>query len=769
MKVYKTIDYFRLLIYFLFGCAMLFLRNVGNNAEPLGLALVYGMGIAGLSPVLSAALYFMSSLFIVQGLEIVLCLGQALLMAIGFLIERRLRKSNLQKTWFLPLFCLSVALASFVAFSPFQPYAIFSTLGLSLSATVQKVIFAGGIFLLAAVLAVGIKALLRKFLKCRLRGEEIVFCILFFVLVGVGICNFFGVNAYMGIALFVLLVFACVTKDASAIFCAFVLSLPPALTYSLSPERFFVYGVAIVLFMRSGRLSAALAALGVFFAYGYFDGLYAYPTSPLIAAVLSAVLPALLFVLIPTPLMRGLENKLVFYREKHLSRIAINRNRAAIGEQLFELSAVFREIQATFSSLGTTEAEEGAKEYIRGLVVSEVCKTCTGYRACQRKGAFEDLGKLIHVGCQKGKANLIDVPNRLGDLCINPSGILYAVNRQIGDYTRYMTETENAANGRALLAGQAQGVSEILKNLALEQSEPLKMYTDKERALNVALLSAGIVCSEVLIYGEEGDLTLSLITFGKSDVKRIALVASEQFSCPMMISRRIALSGDKFCCILRKKPYFDAAFGMACTKKAGETASGDTHSVIKIDERRFMVALSDGMGSGEYAKRVSESTISLLESFYRAKMPSNLVLSAVNKLLTFSKEETFACVDIAVVDLDDGRADIVKIGSPVGFILSGNTVKVLDSNSLPMGILDSLHPETASYELLENDTLLFLSDGITGAFGSTADLYDALKSIPASNPQQLTDLLLESALAAYGGEAKDDMTAVAVRLFKSVG
>jgi stage II sporulation protein E len=174
------------------------------------------------------------------------------------------------------------------------------------------------------------------------------------------------------------------------------------------------------------------------------------------------------------------------------------------------------------------------------------------------------------------------------------------------------------------------------------------------------------------------------------------------------------------------------------------------------------------MGSGEYARRISESTISLLESFYRAKMPPETVLSTINKLLTFSKEETFACVDVAVVDLDDGRADIVKIGSPVGFILSGNTVKVLEGGSLPLGILDSLHPDASSYNLQENDTLLFLSDGITGAFGSTTDLYDVLKNIPIHNPQQLADLLLQQALQAYGGTAKDDMTAVAVRLFKSV-
>ena len=212
---------------------------------------------------------------------------------------------------------------------------------------------------------------------------------------------------------------------------------------------------------------------------------------------------------------------------------------------------------------------------------------------------------------------------------------------------------------------------------------------------------------------------------------------------------------------------FDAAFGVATIQKKGEKVNGDTHSVIKIDERRFMVALSDGMGSGDYARRVSESTITLLESFYRAKMPSSLILSSVNKLLTFSKEESFACVDVAIVDLDSGIADVVKIGSPIAFILSGNTVKILQSSSLPLGILDSLRPDTATYQLAENDVLLFISDGVSDAFPTTADLYESLRSIPIRNPQQLADGILESALRAYGGVAKDDMSAVAVRLFKS--
>ena len=92
---------------------------------------------------------------------------------------------------------------------------------------------------------------------------------------------------------------------------------------------------------------------------------------------------------------------------------------------------------------------------------------------------------------------------------------------------------------------------------------------------------------------------------------------------------------------------------------------------------------------------------------------------------------------------------------------------MLESTSLPLGILDNLRPDGASYDLLENDVLLFLSDGIADAFGSASDLYEVLRAIPLHNPQQLADSLLDAALKAYGGTAKDDMTAVAVRLFKS--
>lgn len=765
MRARKQMDFYKFFLYLGCGFSLFCLSQIGDNSEPFSLALLYGMASAGLSLPWSAALYLLSPCITGNVRNLLLYAAQALLLCIGFFVDRRGHKRDFFKTGFIPLLCLSASLGLFFTLAEFTPYPLpFGKL--AADALTQRVLLAAAIFLLSAVFSVAMKALLHKLLKCRLRDDEIIFSLLLYVCIGVGFCRFFSVNAYLGVSFLILLLYSYLTKDATTTVCAFVLSIPPFLIADLSPARFFLYGVALTLFIKSGRLAAVCALLALFFTFGYMDGLYGYSANQLTQALLSALLPSLLFLCIPTSLLREGESRLIFYREKHLSRIAINRNRASIGEQLFEIASVFREIETAFLSLDDGEADKAARAYLQDSIQEELCQACPNRAVCQEKAGDSPLSTLVEMGCMKGKVNLIDFPRELAAVCNRQSELLYALNRQLGDYKKYMLEAENAASGRALLANQAKGVSEILRSLALEQSEPLRLYTDKERDLNLALLRVGIVCSEILIYGDEDNLTLSLITFGRSDIKKIAAIASHLFGVEMIISERITLSQEKFCCILRKKPLFDAAFGVAFLTKKGESVSGDTHSILKIDESHFMVALSDGMGSGAYARKVSEGTISLLESFYRAKMPSELILTTVNKLLTFSKEESFACVDIAVVDLNSGNADIVKIGSPVGFILSSTAVKVLENGTLPLGILEAIHPSTAEYTLQENDVLLFISDGVSDAFGSTADLYETLRTVPTGNPQQLADTLLQHALQAYGGVAKDDMSAVAVRLFK---
>ena len=173
------------------------------------------------------------------------------------------------------------------------------------------------------------------------------------------------------------------------------------------------------------------------------------------------------------------------------------------------------------------------------------------------------------------------------------------------------------------------------------------------------------------------------------------------------------------------------------------------------------------MGSGDNAREVSDRTLSLFESFYKAKMPSDTVLTTVNRLISFSSEERFACLDLAAVNLDTGCADIVKIGSPAAYLLSGEELRVLEGESLPIGMLDAVHPATLRVTMKENDFLLFTSDGITSAYGSTSDFIAYLSALRPLNPQSLAEDILSDALKRYGGSAEDDMTVVAVKLMKT--
>ena len=187
---------------------------------------------------------------------------------------------------------------------------------------------------------------------------------------------------------------------------------------------------------------------------------------------------------------------------------------------------------------------------------------------------------------------------------------------------------------------------------------------------------------------------------------------------------------------------------------------------MKISDDKFLIALSDGMGSGEKAEKISSTALSLIESFYKAGLSGNLILNTVNKLLSINQEDSFTALDISVVDLKTCQADFIKYGSPYGFIISENGIKIIEGNTLPLGILEELNPSVCQTQLKEDSTLLFVTDGVSDAFGSSNEIIDYLRTVPALNPQSLADGIVEKAVKLNNEKPCDDMTALTVRIYK---
>lgn len=745
-----------LLTYISIAAGMALLNFVLPFREPLSFALFYAGVACGLDPFVLSGEYIAASAASVDLYASLSALVQAAFFLVVTSLYRRFRR---KMGYERALYALAAQLP-FIFLFPHGGYAL-----LPLSPVLQKLVLGGLLVLVSFLFEGGLSAILHRAFRCKLGAGELVELALMWLFVGMGILFSLGNEFFYAVSLTALLLAVVLVKSSAAAPFAAVLSFPLCVAAgSLVPLAYYtLFASAMLLVAPYGKTAAALSLLAVFPAAMYLDGLFARSTLEIVLTLISCALPVVLVLSLPERLMRRAKKSLLFYRERTLPRIAVNRSRRAVGEQLYEVSSLFREIESAFD---WKEAPDGSAMKLRSKLLRSLCDGCPNRRVCEGQGLYESLDKLIAVGKAKGRVNLIDLPIELSKMCSNSAGLLFALNKHLEDYSRVALELESAREGRRLLARQAHGVSEILRDIALEQSEEF-VFSDEENLISSALAKEGLLSSEIFLYGEGVHETVSLTLDSNTSGKRVAGILSKALGVPLVLSEKIPLTSDRACFILKRKPCFDAAFGVASCPKEGETASGDTHSILKIDERRFIVALSDGMGSGEEAHNVSDHTLSLLESFYKAKMPSETVLGTVNSLIAFSAEETFSCLDLAAVNLDTGIADVVKIGSPVGFVLSGETLQVLEGESLPMGALEAVHPAVLRVELKENDFLIFMSDGITTAFGSSSELCSYLSCMHPLNPQSLAEEILKNALERYRGKAEDDMTVVAVKLTKT--
>ena len=85
--------------------------------------------------------------------------------------------------------------------------------------------------------------------------------------------------------------------------------------------------------------------------------------------------------------------------------------------------------------------------------------------------------------------------------------------------------------------------------------------------------------------------------------------------------------------------------------------------------------------------------------------------------------------------------------------------------SLPAGIVDSVHPGIIKKLIRSGDVIILVSDGVYDALSGAQDgIKSYLEDNEELDSENLAKGLIEKALEAYSGQAKDDMTALAIRI-----
>lgn len=124
--------------------------------------------------------------------------------------------------------------------------------------------------------------------------------------------------------------------------------------------------------------------------------------------------------------------------------------------------------------------------------------------------------------------------------------------------------------------------------------------------------------------------------------------------------------------------------GFARETKSGMAISGDSSVETRLDDGKYLIALSDGMGSGEEAKKSSILAVNMLSRMLSSGFDKDTSLELINSSMYInSKEDSYATLDVAILDLFAGNMEFMKNGACPSFIKNKKNVNVIKSVSLP--------------------------------------------------------------------------------------
>ena len=192
---------------------------------------------------------------------------------------------------------------------------------------------------------------------------------------------------------------------------------------------------------------------------------------------------------------------------------------------------------------------------------------------------------------------------------------------------------------------------------------------------------------------------------------------------------------------------------------------------IKLDDGKYLLAISDGMGSGPEAMKSSKIAIKMLERLLSAGFEKDVSIKLINSTLSANTEEDmYATLDIEVLDLFNGNMEFIKNSACPTYVKRDHAVQLLQSVSLPTGILENVDLVVYDYDLQDGDILVMCTDGIIDSnkeyLNKQVWVKYLLEDIETDDVQKIADIIMGEAIDNDFGMQKDDMTVIVAKIMK---
>ncbi|TCO71357.1 stage II sporulation protein E [Marinisporobacter balticus] len=492
-----------------------------------------------------------------------------------------------------------------------------------------------------------------------------------------------------------------------------------------------------------------------------------------------------IFMVMPKGMMQHME-KFLNFNDLQSDKTYSNRIQKIAYHRLKEYAQAFSQLAVTYGNIAEKNKMVDQNDIANMIdeVADKVCHNCGMCRSCWHNnfyGTYNDVVDVITCLENYGRMESNKIPNNLKKRCIKLDTLIRMINDRFEVYKIHYEWQKKLFESRQLIAEQFEEVSNIIDDLSKEINMKVDFRTEVEDALYVAFDKEGIAIEQVTVLEmESGKFEIEIEKRSCFDRKqcdeKIAPIVSKTIGREVVRKNQHCKTDEKkgmclFTFVEAKK--YKVATGVARISKDDRGICGDSYSFIELLDGQYMMALSDGMGSGERAAKESQTTVSILEQLMEAGFKKDIAIKTINSILVSkSSEETFSTMDLSMIDMYTGKVEFVKIGAASSFIKRANgEIEVIRSTSLPIGILNNIDIESFGQRLNKDDCVIIMSDGVLDADQNIEEkekwVTDTLKKLNSKNPQGIADKLLDIAIEKYGNKIADDMTVMVSKIWES--
>ena len=338
--------------------------------------------------------------------------------------------------------------------------------------------------------------------------------------------------------------------------------------------------------------------------------------------------------------------------------------------------------------------------------------------------------------------------------------IIESINRKV----RKNAALTGAGKRNELFASDYKAVAALFSEMNEDEWES----PDKEagKRLSAALYERGFSFEGADVYGKRQrrvymrGVDMGAVRAGEEDIRRSA----EEVLSAKLSSPEFSLDGGRVNASMESVPRISLRCGRHSVKSMRDSTTGDSVSTFENREGYHYTLVSDGMGTGREAALTSGLCAAFLEKLLSAGCPMRSALELLNCFVRGGEGECFATVDMMEADLYTGRARFIKSGAAPSFVIRNGRLYRIHSKTVPIGIMRALDAESVSFDLLEGDTVVMMSDGVCGSYEDCPWLFELLSNgLLKDEPPAAAAVRIARTAAEMTGR-DDDITVCVLRV-----